>query len=119
MNTTTLEQKTTYTTVNGQFVGFVEGNTIYQLTAFGFGQQQKVPIGVVQQTFDELQAITDSYYDKLVELGVITPPKTAEELAAEQQKVIADMYDIIKGLKSEIEELKGNGHQKDSTNTES
>ena len=119
MNTTTLEQKTTYTTVNGQFVGFVEGNIIYQLTAFGFGQQQRVPIGVVQQTFDELQAITDGYYNKLVELGAIVPPKTAEELAAEQQRVIADMFDIIKSLKSEIEELKGNGHQENSRNSES
>lgn len=118
MNVTTQEQKTTYTTVNGQFMGIVEGSTIYQLTAFGFGQQQKIAIGVTQQAFDELQAITDGYYNKLVELGVIVPPKTAEELAVEQQKVIADMYDIIKGLKSEIEELKGNGHQESIANTE-
>lgn len=112
---TTQEQKTTYVAVNGQFMAFCDGTTIYQVSPFGFGQQQKTPIGVTQQAYDELKAITDGYYDKLVELGVIVPPKSAEELAQEQQKVIADMYAVIKELKQEVEVLK-NGHSTNSEN---
>lgn len=98
----TQENKTVYN-LNGQFVACVENGNIYQFNSF---TGQKLLVGVTQQTFDELQSITDGYYNKLVEVGVITPPKTPEQIIEEQQKAMQDMYGLIKDLKAEVEVLK-------------
>ena len=66
---------------------------------------------------EELKEITDNYYNKLVELGVITPPKTAEEIAREQMETIekrlteqttinTTMLDALQKLTNEIGRLK-------------
>lgn len=87
----TTQETTTILNANSQFLAYTDGKNIYQLQPLGMGQNQKVIVGVTQQTYDELQEMTDKYYNKLVELGVITPPKTAEEIAAEQQQAMQDM----------------------------
>lgn len=102
----THENKTVYSNINGQFVACVENGNIYQFNSY---TGQKVLVGVTQQTFDELQTITDGYYQKLVDLGAIVPPKTQEQIIEEQQKAMQDMFSLIKDLKAEVEELK-NGH---------
>lgn len=102
----TTQETTTILNANSQFLAYTDGKNIYQLQPLGMGQNQKVIVGVTQQTYDELKEVTDKYYDKLVELGVITPPKTAEEIAAEQHQAMQDMLAIIKDLKTEVEELK-------------
>lgn len=99
----TQENKTIYSNINGQFVALVDNGCIYQLNSFT-GQRNQ--IGVVQQTFEELKAITDDYYNKLVELGAIVPPKTPEQVIEEQQKAMQDMFALIKDLKKEVEVLK-------------
>ena len=114
----TTQETTTILNANSQFLAYTDGKNIYQLQPLGMGQQQKVIVGVTQQTFDELQEMTDKYYDKLVELGVITPPKTAEEIAAEQQQAMQDMLAIIKDLKTEVEELKNAKRTSDIKTTE-
>jgi type II secretory pathway component PulM len=53
-----------------------------------------------------------------VELGIIKPPKTAEEMAAEQQQAMQDMLAIIKDLKTEVEELKNAKRTSDIKPTE-
>lgn len=107
----TQENKTIYTNVNGQFVAFCDNGCIYQVNSF---TGQRVQVGVTKQTFDELQKITDGYYDKLVELGIIIPPKSNEEIIREQQEMMSKMYDAIDKLTKKVEELE-NGH---STNNE-
>ena len=109
----TTQETTTILNANSQFLAYTDGKTIYQLQPVGFGQQQKVVVGVTQQTFDELKEMTDQYYNKLVELGVIKPPKTEEEKEREReerdkqnQQAMQDMITIIKDLKMEVEELK-------------
>jgi hypothetical protein len=66
---------------------------------------QRVQIGVSQQIFDELQKITDEYYNKLVEVGVIVPPKSNEDIIKEQQEMISKMYDAISKLTKKVEDL--------------
>lgn len=89
----------------------VDGNEIYQVDYFGNRQQL---IGKTASAYAELEATTQEYYDKLVELGVITPPKTQEELMGEMQSAMSDMAEIIKGLSAQVKELKENGHQANS-----
>ena len=59
--------------------------------------------------YNELEQTTAQYYDKLVELGVIVPPKSQEELMAEMQRAMLEMSGIISSLSGEIRELKENG----------
>ena len=98
----THENKTIYSNINGQFVALVENGTIYQLNSF---TGQKVQIGVIQQVFDELQEITDGYYKKLVEAGIIQEPKTNEQIIAEQQEAMAKMLEAINKLTAKVEVL--------------
>lgn len=110
----THKNETIYSNINGQFVACVENGFIYQFNSY---TGQKIQVGVTQQTFDELKTITDGYYDKLVEVGVITPPKSPEAIIEEQQKAMQDMFSLIKDLKAEVEVLK-NGRNSITETTE-
>ena len=114
----TTQETTTILNANSQFLAYTDGKNIYQLQPLGMGQNQKVIVGVTQQTYDEIKELTDQYYNKLVELGIIKPPKTAEEMAAEQQQAMQDMLAIIKDLKTEVEELKNAKRTSDIKPTE-
>lgn len=114
----TTQETTTILNANSQFLAYTDGKTIYQLQPLGMGQSQKMVVGVTQQTFDELKEMTDKYYNKLVELGVITPPKTPEQIQQEQQQAMQDMLAIVRDLKAEVEELKNAKRTSDIKPTE-
>lgn len=88
----------------------VDGSEIYQVDYWGNRQQL---IGKTAAAYAELEATTQEYYDKLVELGVITPPKTQEQLMGEMQSAMSDMAEVIKNLTDQVKELKENGSQTD------
>ena len=83
----------------------IDGVDIYQTDYMGNRQQ----IGKTMSAYNELEQTTGQYYDKLVELGVIIPPKSQEELMAEMQKSMLEMSGIIASLSGEIKELKEHG----------
>lgn len=85
----------------------IDGSDIYQTDYMGNRQQ----IGKTMSAYNELEQTTAQYYDKLVELKVIVPPKSQEELMGEMQKTMADMTGIIAALSAEVKELKEHGHQ--------
>lgn len=86
----------------------IDNGDIFQVDYFGNRQQL---IGKTTSAYAELEATTQEYYDKLVELGVITPPKTQEQLMSEMQSAMSDMAEVIKGLSDQVKELKENGPQ--------
>lgn len=88
----------------------IDGSDIWQADYFGNKQQL---IGKTCAAYAELEGTTQQYYDKLVELGIITPPKTQEQLMSEMQTAMADMSNIIKGLTAQIKEMKENGNGAD------
>lgn len=88
----------------------IDGGDIFLADYFGNRQQL---IGKTTSAYAELEATTQQYYDKLVELGVITPPKTQEQLMSEMQSAMSDMAEVIKGLSDQVKELKENGPQAD------
>lgn len=90
----------------------IDGDIIYQTDMTGSKQR----IGVIDNVYNELSTTTQSYYDKLVELKAITPPKTAEQLAKETQDTMLEMAKLMKDMQSEIKGLKeaNNGLKADS-----
>ena len=82
----------------------IDGSEIYQVDYFGNRQQL---IGRTASAYAELEATTQEYYDKLVELGVITPPKTQEQLMSEMRSAMSDMAAVIKNLTDQVKELMG------------
>lgn len=82
-----------------QMMCVIDGTDIVQVDYFG----GRKPIGKTAQAYADLEETTKQYYDKLVELGVIVPPKSQEEMMAEMQRSMAEMASVIAGLKSEIE----------------
>ena len=62
---------------------------------------------------EEQEEIIKNYYEKLVDLGVITPKKSAEEIAMEQAieqaRINQQLLEAIGALNAEIKELKGAG----------
>ena len=80
----------------------VDGTDIYQTDYAGNRQM----IGKTLSAYSELEQTTTEYYNKLVELGVIIPPKSQEELMAEMQKSMLEMSGIIAGLSNEVKELR-------------
>lgn len=66
-----------------------------------------------QAQITEMQGVIENYYNKLVELGAIIPPKSAEQIAQEQaiqqSEINQKLLEAIRSLQSEIGELKNNG----------
>ena len=92
----------------------VDGTNIIQVDFYG--NRQKV--GVTQSAYDELEKISNEYYNKLVELKVITQPKTPEQQMQEQTELMADMLKEMQNMKREIEVLKNDQSTSCSTNAE-
>lgn len=82
----------------------VENGIIYEISPILGGQRSRV--GVVDAVYNELKNISDEYYKKLVELGAIIPPKTAEEMQQETVEMMSGMLAEIKNLRAEMERMK-------------
>lgn len=96
-----------YSTTN-QLLCVVDGADIYQADYLG----NRKLIGKTLAAYSELETTTTEYYNKLVELGVIIPPKEPEEMMAQMQSTMAEMAGLIKALSAEVKELKQNGSER-------
>ena len=97
------------------FTGMIdESGTIYEAST----GRKRQPVGIDSQREQELldqinqmQSVIDNYYEKLVSLGEIVPPKSAEEIAREQASQQAEinqrLLEAISGLQAELSEIKG------------
>lgn len=90
------------------FFCMIDGEDIVQIDNMG---NRKV-LGKRLETYNELEQTTTEYYTKLVELGVIIPPKTQEEQTKELQETLSSMAAMMQALQNEIEEMKENGYQR-------
>lgn len=106
----------------------IEGDKICDKDLYG----NKTVIGVTNKAYEDLNKITEEYYNKLVELGVIVPEKTPEQIQQEQSKLMQELLQQIKDnnqqnlalsakieeMNKEIEELKNVKSASNSTNDE-
>lgn len=58
------------------------------------------------------------YYNKLVELGIIIPPKTQEQIQQEQIQMMSEMMAQIQKIKTEMEALKNDKSANNSKNAQ-
>ena len=94
--------------MGSQTVCTIDGEDIYQ-TNYMTGQKQL--IGKTIAAYNELEQTTTEYYNKLVELGVITPPQEPEKMMEQMQQAMLEMANVIKDLSAQVKELKGNGSE--------
>jgi hypothetical protein len=80
----------------------IENDDILNIDFYG----NKNKVGVTTKKYEELSNICDKYYNKLVELGAITPPKTQEQIIQEQTQLMHEMINQMAQMKQEIEVLK-------------
>jgi hypothetical protein len=106
----------------------IEGDKICDKDLYG----NKTVIGVTNKAYEDLNKITEEYYNKLVELGVIVPEKTPEQIQQEQNQLMQELLRQIKDnnqqnlalsakieeMNKEIEELKNVKSASNSTNDE-
>lgn len=93
--------------MSGMLTCVVDGCDIYQTDYIG----NRKMIGKTVDAYKELEETTKQYYDKLVELGVIVPEKTPEQMMAEMQGTMLEMSKIIYSLSNEVKELKASGSE--------
>ena len=86
---------------------------IYEINPLYTGQKQRV--GVTDSVYNELKSISEEYYNKLVELGAIVPPKTPEQIQAETIQMMSSMLAEMKSMKQEMEELKNERRNSSTT----
>ena len=91
----------------------VEDGIIYEINPLYTGQKQRV--GVTDSVYNELKSISEEYYNKLVELGAIVPPKTPEQIQAETMQMMSSMLAEMKSMKQEMEELKNERRNSSAT----
>jgi GH35 family endo-1,4-beta-xylanase len=100
--------------MNEKFICTISGEDIYQTDFYGNSK----PIGKTLEAYSELEAVTTEYYNKLVELGVICPPKTQEELMGQLQDNMASMASLIETLTAKVKELETGGSKQNNTDVE-
>jgi hypothetical protein len=100
---------------NNFFGGTIDGDNI--LTTDYYGNKQV--IGVTSKKYKETMELLTTYYNKLVEVGVIEKEKTAEDIAKEQQLMMQTLMNQMKAMQDKLDSLqenKGetNGYKSDS-----
>ena len=82
-----------------------EKGDIYQINGYQRGSKIGIDTRREQEILtemSEMRDVLDNYYNKLVELGAITPPKTAEEIvqetAAQQTAVMSEILKALQDL---------------------
>lgn len=109
-----IASNTVLTTYPQTITCVLNGTDIIQVDLYG----NKKKVGVTQSAYEELEKISNEYYNKLVELKIITPPKTPEEIQQEQTQLMAEMLKEMQRMQYEIEVLKNDQSTSGSTNVE-
>lgn len=86
---------------NNYFGGYIEGDNI--LSADFYGNKQIV--GVTTKKHNETLELLNTYYNKLLELGVIEKEKTPEDIAKEQQKMMQAMFAQMQSMQQALDSL--------------
>lgn len=87
---------------NTFFSGTIDNDNIYSTDFYGNRQL----IGVTQKKHQETVDLLNTYYNKLVELGIIEKEKTPEDIAKEQQQMMQAMMNEIQSMQKTIEAMK-------------
>lgn len=90
-----------FSTTQPQIMCVVDGDDIIQVDYFG----NRKAIGKTTAAYSELEQTTTEYYEKLVAMGVIVPPKTPEEEMADMRKMVSEMYAMMAAMEKKVSEV--------------
>jgi hypothetical protein len=100
---------------NQSFIGFIQNGKIFN----SYGQQ----LGVVNDEFNKAVDTAKGFQQKLIDAGILTKPKTAEEInlelqetLKETQKMMLDMSNTIVTLNEKVNKLEGVGDVQQGNN---
>ncbi len=99
---------------NNAFSCCVENGEIFQIDAYN----NKVSVGQTNELVKEKEDILNEYYNKLVELGAIVPPKTQEEINSELQQALKESQTLNFEMLQLLKELKGEKENEQSNDNE-
>lgn len=86
---------------NSFFGGSIDGDNILSTDFYG----NKQIIGVTMKKYQDTIDLLNSYYNKLIELGVIEKEKTPEDIAKEQQEMLQTMMLQMKAMQEKLENI--------------
>lgn len=89
---------------NNYFGGSIEGDNIISTDFYG----NKQIVGVTTKKHQETVELLNSYYNKLVDMGVIEKEKTPEDIAKEQQQMMQTMMLQMQTMQQALNELQQN-----------
>ena len=101
MNTNASYEKFSF--YNNVFSGVIENDCIFSTDFYGNRQQ----VGVSNKKHQETLDLLKSYYDKLVDAGIIVKEKTPEEIMHEQNALMQQLVVQVSQLQSELKTIKG------------
>lgn len=93
---------------NNFFGGSIDGENIYSSDFYG----NKNLIGVTIKKHQETLDLLNTYYNKLIEVGVIEKEKTPEEIAKEQQQMMQSMMEQMQIMQATIQSLQTKNQDK-------
>lgn len=98
---------------NNYFGGYIDGDNIYSADFYG----NKQVIGVTMKKHQETLDLLNTYYNKLIDLGIIEKEKTPEDIAKEQQQMMQSMIAQMKSMQEKLDNLQNqNEIEKDINN---
>ena len=96
---------------NNYFGGYIDGDNILSADFYG----NKSIVGVTIKKHKETVELLNTYYNKLVELGIIEKEKTPEDIAKEQQQMMQAMFAQMQSMQEKLDSLQ---HIKEETKVE-
>lgn len=98
---------------NNYFGGYIDRDNIYSADFYG----NKQVIGVTMKKHQETLDLLNTYYNKLIDLGIIEKEKTPEDIAKEQQQMMQSMIAQMKSMQEKLDNLQNqNEIEKDINN---
>lgn len=86
---------------NNYFGGYIDGDNILSTDFYG----NKQVVGVTMKKHKETLDLLNTYYNKLIELGVIEKEKTPEDIAKEQQQMMQAMFAQMQSMQEKLDSL--------------
>lgn len=86
---------------NNYFGGYIDGDNIISNDFYG----NKQIVGVTIKKHKETLDLLNTYYNKLIELGVIEKEKTPEDIAKEQQQMMQAMFAQMQSMQEKLDSL--------------
>lgn len=86
---------------NTFFGGSIDGDNIVSTDFYG----NKQIVGVTMKKYQDTLDLLNTYYNKLIELGVIEKEKTPEDIAKEQQQMMQAMFTQMQMMQEKLDTL--------------